>query len=283
METILHIQGDQDSPLDPLILVHAVSGLALPYLALGPLSHADDRPVYGISSPVYDSKPYKLPSSLYEVARQYVWLIRREIQPKGPYLLGGWSTGGMIAMKMAEILEEQGETVLHVIMIDSANPETYPPFLSLKEHDAVSDTMYDRVTQRMRIPPSTVGNGDDSNSSSDDEDNEFPDILSQIRKHIHNGLQIVSSEGKHPSSKRLATSATLIKCTSPPSPSPKISEQRKAFVRKTFKDENMGWKKHCVHDFQTLPFGAEHDSVFDRGHVHHLTRLIRRILAQVQL
>ena len=284
MDSILQLQGDSDSTLTPLILVHAISGLALPYLALGPLSDPnDDRPIYGISSPAYGSKTYRLPLSLDEVAKQYVALVRRNIQSSGPFLLGGWSMGGMIATRMAEILEEQGETVLHVIMIDSGNPEVYPPFKSRMEHDLVSDGMFSQVAERMNLPAGTLeGDGDESNQSSDEEDEDLSIMLSQMRKHIHNGLKIVSGTKARPSNKRrLAASATLIKCTTPTAPSPRASDARKAFVRDLFRDETLGWKDSQFKKIRTLSLRAQHDGVFDKAPVQHLTRLVRGVLTQI--
>jgi thioesterase domain-containing protein len=52
------------------------------------------------------------------------WYIRclREVQPAGPYSLGGWSMGGVVAFEMARQLEQQGETVDLLVLIDSFAP-----------------------------------------------------------------------------------------------------------------------------------------------------------------
>lgn len=146
MEVITLMQGEEDSGLTPLFLIHAVSGIALPFLRLESLSDDDDRPVYGITSPVHcpGGQNFKYPSSLRELAAFYLDGIK-ELQPEGPYLLGGWSMGGMIAMFMAQILESRGEEVLKVIMIDSANPEVFPKFTSSQEHRAYSKATYNRT------------------------------------------------------------------------------------------------------------------------------------------
>ena len=61
-----------------------------------------------------------LPATLEETAGQYVSLIR-EIQPRGPYALMGWCNGGMLAFETARQLEEAGEVVSRVFMIDTWN------------------------------------------------------------------------------------------------------------------------------------------------------------------
>lgn len=144
MDTILHLQGDLNSKWEPLFLVHPISGLALPYLALGALSDGCSRPVFGISSPIYTDPMYQYPASLHDLALSYVALVR-SVQPQGPYLLGGWSMGGMIAMSMAAILEKAGDMVLHVVLLDSINPEKIPPFDSEEDQEVSVDLTYGRL------------------------------------------------------------------------------------------------------------------------------------------
>lgn len=146
MEVITLIQGDEDCELTPFFMIHAISGVALPFLRLDPLSEDDDRPVYGITSPLHcpGGDAYKYPNSLGDLAASYLKGVR-EIQPEGPYLLGGWSMGGMIAMFMAQILEAQGEEVTKIVMIDSANPEVFPHFTNAHEHKEFSRATFDRT------------------------------------------------------------------------------------------------------------------------------------------
>ena len=51
------------------------------------------------------------------MAATYVEAIRR-VQPRGPYHLGGWSLGGMIAFEMGRQLTDLGESVASVAIID---------------------------------------------------------------------------------------------------------------------------------------------------------------------
>ena len=291
METLLHIQGSETSPFTPLFLIHAVSGLALPYLGLGSLTGDDvggdeGRPVYGISSPIYGSRDYRLPSSLEDAARQYISLIQREVQPEGPYLLGGWSLGGMIALKMASILEERGETVLHVIMIDSANPENYPAFVNRAEHEKITTLTYNRVVSRMNAP--SLMEDDDSSSSSDSADDDDDDdfslatMLPRIRKHIYNGVNMVGTVARNRFlPERCHAPTTLVKCSSLSRPVATLRDVRKEFVQKSFRDERMGWQSAKFKHFRTVQFKAQHDSAFDKAHVGELTGILRGVLAKV--
>src|SRR5205823_2243155 len=44
------------------------------------------------------------------------------VQPVGPYLLGGWSFGGVVAFEMAQQLHAQGQTVALLALLDSWAP-----------------------------------------------------------------------------------------------------------------------------------------------------------------
>lgn len=61
-------------------------------------------------------------ASIEEMARHYIDLIQ-EYQPQGPYYLGGFSMGGMIAYEIARILLQQNQQVGPVVMIDTHTSE----------------------------------------------------------------------------------------------------------------------------------------------------------------
>ena len=58
-----------------------------------------------------------------EMAAEYVAAVR-EIQPQGPYLLGGWSAGGLVALEMAQQLLAQGEPIHMLALLDTI-PESH--------------------------------------------------------------------------------------------------------------------------------------------------------------
>ncbi|MCX4647973.1 MULTISPECIES: thioesterase domain-containing protein [unclassified Streptomyces] len=106
----------------PLFCVHTMTGLAWVYAPPRPLlRHLDPlQPVYGIQADVLAGKE-EGPVGLAETASRYVAQIR-SVQPEGPYRLLGWSFGGNIAHAVAALLEEQGEQVELLALLDS-----YPP------------------------------------------------------------------------------------------------------------------------------------------------------------
>ncbi|RYZ15484.1 MAG: alpha/beta fold hydrolase, partial [Myxococcaceae bacterium] len=103
----------------PLFLVHPVGGNVFCYRALV-ASISPKRPVYGLQARGFVGEQTPL-DNLKEMASIYVDAMRG-IQPRGPYLLGGWSMGGLVALEMARVFEEQGDEVELLALIDSVVP-----------------------------------------------------------------------------------------------------------------------------------------------------------------
>jgi thioesterase domain-containing protein/NAD(P)-dependent dehydrogenase (short-subunit alcohol dehydrogenase family) len=82
-----------------------------------------DQPVYALQAKgLYgDDEPHR---RFEDMAADYLREVR-EVQPEGPYLLGGFSGGGVTAFEMAQQLLAQGEEVGALILLDSA-PSTWP-------------------------------------------------------------------------------------------------------------------------------------------------------------
>lgn len=65
--------------------------------------------------------PDRMITGIENLAKKYIEIIRKN-RPTGPYILGGWSYGGLIAYEMACQLVEQGEEVSHLFVLDSNIP-----------------------------------------------------------------------------------------------------------------------------------------------------------------
>jgi thioesterase domain-containing protein/acyl carrier protein len=114
---VLPIQPHGSRP--PLFLVHPLGGSALCYIALSQLL-GPDQPVYGLDCQFLDRRDWVYPS-LAEMAREYVQALC-ELRPEGPYRLGGWSFGGLVAYEMAQQLVCQGADVDFLVLLDSSIP-----------------------------------------------------------------------------------------------------------------------------------------------------------------
>ncbi|MFF2751299.1 amino acid adenylation domain-containing protein [Kitasatospora sp. NPDC058048] len=111
----------------PLILVHPQSGDVCSFLQLaGQLtgrlaaSPAGARPVHGLEAVGYNTDEPPL-ATVEEQAQRYLRELR-SVLPDGPYLLAGWSFGGLVAFEMARLLEEQGNPPGFLGIIDAGAP-----------------------------------------------------------------------------------------------------------------------------------------------------------------
>ncbi|WP_264319340.1 type I polyketide synthase [Rhizobium terrae] len=109
----------KDTKATPLFICAGMFGniLNLRHLAM---SMGADRPVYGLQARGLfgDREPHL---SFEDMAADYIAEMRM-VQPHGPYLLGGYSGGGITAYEIARQLKETGEEVSHVVMLDTPLP-----------------------------------------------------------------------------------------------------------------------------------------------------------------
>ncbi|RGP36250.1 type I polyketide synthase [Pseudotabrizicola alkalilacus] len=103
----------------PFFLVAGMFGNVLNLRHLAQLL-GGDRPFYGLQARgLYgDAAPH---SDFVTAAQDYIAEMR-QVQPHGPYLLGGFSGGGLIALEIARQLEAAGESVPLVVLLDTPVP-----------------------------------------------------------------------------------------------------------------------------------------------------------------
>ena len=109
------------------------------------LSHhlGTQRPFYALQL-VDDASnnEIELDMTIEHMADFYIEAIR-QVQPQGPYLLGGWSFGGHVAFEMANQLLKQGHEIGLLVMIDS--PLLSPPQNPKVQLDAAKDEVQQLV------------------------------------------------------------------------------------------------------------------------------------------
>ncbi|MER6968629.1 amino acid adenylation domain-containing protein, partial [Streptomyces halstedii] len=114
LEPVLNLRSVGSRP--PLFCVHPGGGMAWCYAGL--LRYVPrEHPVYGLQARgLATDEPY--PADLDEMVEDYLGRIR-EIQPSGPYALLGWSFGGKVAHNLAARLQQEGEQVSLLAVLDA--------------------------------------------------------------------------------------------------------------------------------------------------------------------
>ncbi|MBP0484330.1 type I polyketide synthase [Sagittula salina] len=115
-------EGD-GGPRQPFFLIAGMFGNVLNLRHLAHLL-GTDRPFYGVQARgLYGGEaPH---DTIEEAARDYIAEMR-QVQPEGPYMLGGFSGGGITAYEVARQLEAAGQEVSLVVMLDTPLPRRRP-------------------------------------------------------------------------------------------------------------------------------------------------------------
>lgn len=108
---------------EPFFVVHGAGGNVLFLSTLG-RAMPEDRPIYGFQARGVN-KGEEMDPSLEAMAARYVEALRA-FKP-GPYLLGGYSGGGMVALEMVHQLRELGEEVAYCVLFDTIVQDNVNP------------------------------------------------------------------------------------------------------------------------------------------------------------
>jgi amino acid adenylation domain-containing protein len=103
----------------PLFCIHPIGGNVLEYYPLAAYL-GKDQTVYGLQSIGLEEKQIPL-HSIEAMAAHYISEIQ-VVQPNGPYLLLGYSFGGIVAFEIAQQLHDQGKQVALLALLDRKSP-----------------------------------------------------------------------------------------------------------------------------------------------------------------
>ena len=122
---VMLVQGRTSSRLTPLFLIPGGAGSATAFIHLPALPNGTK--IYSLESPFLKS-PLEYTCSIETISSIFMRAIRK-IQPRGPYIIGGWSVGAVHAYEVARQLLEQNEEVLGLIIMDMRVPQPMPDVL----------------------------------------------------------------------------------------------------------------------------------------------------------
>lgn len=132
-----------------------------------------ERPFYGIQARGYmtDQEPLQ---GIEAMASYYIRMIS-SIQPEGPYDLGGLSLGGMIAYEVVRQLQESGQEVSSIMMLESiyVNEEMRADWMAIPMLNLKKDRMFRAVNLLLSFSANdsfTLISGEEINKEGSDEE-----------------------------------------------------------------------------------------------------------------
>ncbi len=99
----------------PILIVHGLAG-TVPFFGLAQHIRTA-HPVYGIQAKGVDGMEEPL-ACIEDMATFYLDSIK-DVQPHGPYILIGYSFGGLVALEMAQRMTRNGENVALLVLVDA--------------------------------------------------------------------------------------------------------------------------------------------------------------------
>ncbi len=111
---------------DPFFIVHSMTGNVLQLHSLV-RALGETRSLIGIQARGLDLDAAPL-NTVEAMAADYLDAVRLH-QPKGPYHLGGFSFGGLVAFEMARQLRASGEEVALLVLLDTQPDKAFLPIL----------------------------------------------------------------------------------------------------------------------------------------------------------
>jgi hypothetical protein len=99
----------------PIYCVHCVTGVATGFRFMAQMLGPQQR-FYGIQTPT-QKRNAGFASSIESISQYYVDALIKS-QPKGGFVLGGYSTGAIIALEMAQQLRARGREVNFLVVFD---------------------------------------------------------------------------------------------------------------------------------------------------------------------
>ncbi|MEH2034162.1 MAG: AMP-binding protein [Nostoc sp.] len=110
------VNSQQQGEKLPFFCIHPVMGVASVYSDLAELL-GQEQPFYGLQSAGITGEG-KSKDCIEDIAAEYIHGIQ-QVQPEGPYCLGGWSFGALVAFEMAQQLQQVGQTIVLLALIDT--------------------------------------------------------------------------------------------------------------------------------------------------------------------
>jgi amino acid adenylation domain-containing protein len=243
----------------PIFLVHEFEGLAMAYQGLVEKMRTD-RPIFAFQCPGLGGECEPI-TSIPELAKTYLKALL-EVQPKGPYTLGGWSMGGLIALEMAQLLHQQEQQVARLILIDTYAPEY------IRKAPPEGGDLLARLAQELGFR-SGVLNLDGEDDGLEQvwrlAAQENPAILDRDKESILGPYRVM-----------FANQESILRYYPAPYPGPLDLIRASHRVDQDPPPARLGWGKEAATSLNVTPIDGNHRSIVLGEHAHALAALLDR-------
>ncbi|RKZ39029.1 MAG: non-ribosomal peptide synthetase, partial [Candidatus Parabeggiatoa sp. nov. 3] len=139
----------------PFFCVPGIGGNVTDFYELA-LKLGNEQPFYGLQAVGLDgkSKPY---TSIEDMATHYIKEIQT-VQQEGPYRLGGYSFGGLVAFEMSQQLQKRGHEVALLAIIEMIAPNLFNKLKKLGWNEAKCLSNLAHLIERRLGKPVKVSN-----------------------------------------------------------------------------------------------------------------------------
>jgi polyketide synthase 13 len=246
----------------PLFLIHPAGGSSAVYRSLARRLD-DEQPCFGLER-LADLQ------EVGERAAEYARVIRAT-RPSGPWAIGGWSYGGLVAQEAAQLLQAEGGEVTALVLIDSVLPLPAPGFSPQEEarsrFAAFADYVRDTYGSTLTLPYAELAQLDDAGQIEliIKALQQTADLPPAVLDHQRDSYLDLRSGERHTPGPYLGR--TVLYRASEPAP------HTVADARYERDDDALGWDEFCP-DLTVTHVPGDHLSLLDPPTVDVLARLL---------
>ncbi len=235
----------------PVFFVHSGRGGAEAYITLASSFH-QEQPIYVIENYNYKNDPPLL-ETIEAMATKYLAYVQ-SVQQAGPFYLGGWSLGGVIAFEMAQIIKRQGQEVKVVYFLDTI---LFTKFECSRVRAGLKNVLQNDPFYRQLPQP-------------------YQDHVKEADR-----IQTLAMLAYKPLP--YAGDVVLLKASDKWSfleiPEFRLNWAEKKFMHKAFAKQHNGWSK-LIPNLQTHSVSGHHQAIMEGDNAHTMARIIQADILQ---
>jgi amino acid adenylation domain-containing protein len=227
----------------------------------------EDQPVFALANPIEDGGRLQTVEELGQRVRRSI----QQVRPKGPYILGGYCFGGVVAFEVARQMMAEGEEVRRVVLFDAIAPG-YPKLLR-------NGRGYLSYLKRMMglagDPATAIGLA------------EIGEHLRFVIRHVRKRavartqrglLEIGVAGGADDLFTLMARSARMYRPSAIAAPITQFLAQQDAVSTRVVEDPRLGWRDLCTSGFDAHPVRADHANLFLEEQAGEIGAILRDLL-----